>query len=189
MQRPIIGVMGGSSATPAVTAAAMELGRLIARHGWILLNGGRNVGVMDASAEGAREAGGTVIGILPDKTKAKASRHLDFAILTGMGDARNVINVLSSDVIVACRGALGTMSEVVLGLHHGKRVILLDWELVDPPLRPHMKKGQLTTASTPQDAIDQVAIVLAETERDCQQRNKQSDLPARQQRGASEPRP
>ena len=40
----IIGVMGGGTAAPKDMAAAYELGCLIAKEGWILLNGGRNGG-------------------------------------------------------------------------------------------------------------------------------------------------
>lgn len=156
MRKPVIGVMGGSKASRGVAATARRLGELIARRGWILLTGGRNVGVMAASARGAKEAGGFVIGILPDRTDHKASPHLDIAILTEMGDARNVINVLSSDVVIACPGRMGTLSEVALALNNGKRVILLGFELCDPPFRKYIKSGRLTTAATPEDALNQV---------------------------------
>ena len=156
MRKPVVGVMGGSKADAAACATAKELGSLIAGRGWVLLNGGRNTGVMAASAEGAKEAGGTVIGILPDRTTSKASPHLDVAICTDMGDARNLINVLSSDVVIACPGALGTLSEVVLALKHEKRVILLGFEL-GPPFQKYLKSGQLSLAKNPQDAIEQAA--------------------------------
>ena len=162
MRRPVVGVMGGSKATKKVYAMARELGGLIAANGWILLNGGRDLGVMAASAEGAKEAGGTVIGILPDKSTAKASPHLDIAVVTGLGDGRNLINVLSSDVVIACPGAMGTLCEVVLALKHKKWVILLGFELADPPLKKYMKSRQLTTASSPREAIQQAAKVLKE---------------------------
>ena len=121
--------MGGSKATPRVAKMAERLGELIAERGWVLLNGGRNRGVMAASARGAKKAGGTVIGILPDKRATKASPDLDFVVLTGMGDARNVINVLSSDVVIACPGSMGTRSEIDLALKNKKRVILLGFIL------------------------------------------------------------
>ena len=55
MENPlIIGVMGGGMADPRDAKAAYRLGSLIAEQGWILLNGGRNAGVMAASAKGAR---------------------------------------------------------------------------------------------------------------------------------------
>jgi uncharacterized protein (TIGR00725 family) len=149
--------MGGSKASPGVYATAKELGALIAQRGWVLLNGGRNQGVMAASAEGAKQAGGTVIGILPDSTDAHASPDLDFAIITDMGDGRNLLNVLSSDVVIACPGKLGTLSEVVLALKRDKRVILLGWELNDPQFAPFLKRGQLTSANTPREAVEQAA--------------------------------
>ncbi len=161
MRKPVIGVMGGSKAGEGVYAMAKELGALIASRGWVLLNGGRNAGVMAASAEGAKQAGGTVIGILPDRTDAQASPHLDFAIMTDMGDGRNLLNVLSSDVVIACPGKLGTLSEIVLALKHDKPVILLGFELTDPPFAKFVKEGRLTSASTPQEAVDLAAKALA----------------------------
>lgn len=159
-RKPVIGVMGGSKASPEVCAQAQQLGSLIAQQGWILLNGGRNQGVMAASAEGAKQSGGIVIGILPDSTDSRASPHLDFAIMTDMGDGRNLLNVLSSDVVIACPGRLGTLSEVVLALKRDKHVILLGWELIDPQFKHFIKTGQLTHASTPDEAVEQVGKVL-----------------------------
>ena len=65
-RRPIVGVMGGGRASKETLSMARELGGRIAAKAWILLNGGRNAGVMAASACGAAEAGGLTIGILPD---------------------------------------------------------------------------------------------------------------------------
>ncbi len=159
MRKPVIGVMGGAVADAATVETAHELGRLIAERGWVLLNGGRDCGVMAASARGASEAGGLVVGILPDTTAGKASPDLDVAIMTGMGDGRNLINVMSSDVVVACKGSLGTMSEVVLALKHGKRVILLGLE-VGREYASFRASGQLTTAADPPDAVEQAAAAL-----------------------------
>lgn len=155
--------MGGSKATVNVSNMAERLGALIARHGWILLNGGRDRGVMAASARGAKKAGGTVIGILPDKTAAKASPDLDIAVLTGLGDARNVINVLSSDVVIACPGEAGTLSEIALALKQDKCVILLGFDEVPSGLERYRKRGRLTHAGTPEDAVKQAAAILATT--------------------------
>lgn len=161
MRKTVIGVMVGSKAKPAVLQCAHELGALIARQDWILLNGGRNNGVMAASSRGAREAGGLVIGILPDKTPARASPDLDVAILTDMGDARNVINVLSSDFVVACPGRMGTLSEVALALNAGKLVILLGWD-VGPAFLPNKRKGRLVRVDSPEAVIDFISKSLAE---------------------------
>lgn len=160
MRKPVIGVMGGSKATDRVEAMARELGRLIGERGWILLNGGRNCGVMAASAAGAKAAGGFVIGILPDTTRTKAALDLDVAIVTGLGDGRNLINVLSSDVVIACPGALGTLSEVVLALKHDKRVILVGFDL-GSDFDKFRRRGQLTTVETPEEAIEQTGKALS----------------------------
>ncbi|MGK7878759.1 MAG: TIGR00725 family protein [Crocosphaera sp.] len=126
MRKTIIGVMGpGELATETDRKNAYELGKLIAQENWILLTGGRNIGVMDAANKGAKEAGGLTLGILPSNHTQNVSDAVDIAILTDMGNARNNINVLSSDVIVACGMGLGTVSEIALALKNKKPVILL----------------------------------------------------------------
>jgi hypothetical protein len=165
MRKPVIGVIGGSgSATDAVMHTAKRLGSLIARRGWVLINGGRNVGVMAASARGAREAGGTVIGVLPGKTEEGISPDLDIAIFSGMGDARNLINVLSCDVVIACPGRAGTMSEVALALKNDKPVVLLGLE-TGPAFTAYRKPGLLSTSDSPEAAIERAEQLLREQKR------------------------
>lgn len=126
MAKPIVGVMGpGEDAADLDIEIAHQLGFRIAQHGWILLTGGRNSGVMDAASEGAHSAGGTVLGILPGKDKREASTHLDIAILTNLGEARNVLNVLTSDVIVGIGMNPGTASEIAFAIKAEKPVFLL----------------------------------------------------------------
>jgi uncharacterized protein (TIGR00725 family) len=82
---------------------------------------------MAAVNKGARSEGGLTIGILPTKEQDKISDSVDVAVITDMGSARNNINVLSSDVVIACGvGGAGTASEVALALKSRKRVILLN---------------------------------------------------------------
>jgi uncharacterized protein (TIGR00725 family) len=150
--RTVIGIMGsGRDPGPEVLSHARTLGRLIAERGWVLLNGGRAAGVMEASAAGAREAGGFVIGVLPDEEDDHASEHLDVAIRTGMGEARNVINVLSSDVIIALPGGAGTLSEIAHAMRFERTVILLG---VDPgAMLAEYRDRLLLRASSPEEAI------------------------------------
>lgn len=161
--RIVIGVMGGSEADEHTLANARELGRLIARRGWVLLNGGRSSGVMDASAAGARDAGGLVIGVLPDRDAHDASEHLDVAVLTGLGDARNVVNVLSSRVVIACRGSVGTISEIAHALNAGRPVVALDFPL-GATFAEQEVSGMLVHAETPGEAVGHVARLLGEHE-------------------------
>lgn len=157
--RTVIGVMGsGRPLDGAAFSLAHELGRMIAERGWVLLTGGRSAGVMDAASKGAREASGLVIGILPDADGALASDHLDVAIRTGMGDARNAINVLSSDVVIALPGGAGTLSEIALALKADKTVIALGW---DPGhLFRASGPGKMLDASSAEEAIGLVAADL-----------------------------
>jgi uncharacterized protein (TIGR00725 family) len=126
MRRTIIGVMGpGGGAGAKDLENARRLGALIARQGWVVLCGGRSVGVMDAVCKGAKEAGGLTVGVLPDDDAVGASEAVEIAIVTGIGNARNAINVLSSDVVVSCGMGAGTASEIALALKANKDVILL----------------------------------------------------------------
>ncbi len=161
MRRTIIGVMGGCDGEPRTLEHAYELGKLIAARGWVLLNGGRPTGVMDASARGAREAGGLTIGVLFDGDREAASEHLDLVLPTGMGAARNVINVLASDVVVACRGQGGTLSEIALALRFGRPVVLLDFE-PGASFLDACGPGAWRCVDTPAAATAAVADYLAE---------------------------
>lgn len=127
MRKIIIGVMGtGEKATETDLQNAYELGKIIAQQGWVLLTGGRNVGVMDAASQGAKAANGLTIGILPSNSPKGISEAVDIAIFTDLGNARNNINVLSSDVVIACGISAGTVSEIALALKANKQVILLN---------------------------------------------------------------
>ena len=159
MRKTVIGVMGGSVADAAACEAARELGRLIAENDWILLNGGRATGIMDASARGAREAGGLTVGVLFDDDKALGSEHLDLVIPTGMDAGRNVINVLASDVVVACPGSGGTLSEIAMALRFRRRVILLGF---DPgtAFLDRCGEGEWSLADSPAEAVVQIKAWL-----------------------------
>ena len=104
---------------------AIQLGILIAKEGWVLLTGGRNCGVMEAVNQGAKQANGLTVGILPNADHSMISTSVDIPILTGMGQARNNINVLSSHLLIACGLGAGTTSEIALAIKANKSVILL----------------------------------------------------------------
>jgi uncharacterized protein (TIGR00725 family) len=150
--RTVIGVMGGAVVDDVTMQHARRVGELIAERGWVLLNGGRNAGVMAASAQGASDGGGLVIGVLPGDTASNAAPYLDVAIPTGLGDARNAINVLASHAVIALPGGAGTVSEVALALKAGRCVVMLGFPL-GVPFTSYYERGQLVDASTPEQAI------------------------------------
>ena len=151
----IVGVMGGGSASAADIQSAYQLGALIAKQGWILLNGGRNTGIMEASAKGAKDHGGITVGILPDDTTHRASRYIQIPIVTGMGDARNYINVLTSSVVVACPGGTGTISEIALALKNNKQVVLMNFD-TGIIFDSYRRKGLLFSVETPDEVIEKI---------------------------------
>ncbi len=148
--KPRIGVLGSSSCSPHFIQLAAEVGRRIGTAGAILVCGGRG-GVMEAAARGAKEAGGITIGILPGESDSEANPYIDIPIVTGMGQARNVTNVLTSQAVIAVAGAYGTLSEIALARVAGIPVIGLEtWSPTDPEGR--IAPG-MTIATSPEEAV------------------------------------
>ncbi|MGF1567315.1 MAG: cytochrome [Nodosilinea sp.] len=157
MAKIIVGVMGpGEQATPQQVETAYALGQRIAQAGWVLLTGGRKVGVMDAASRGAKAAGGLTIGILPSRDGADMSSAVDIPVLTGLGDSRNGINVLSSQVVVACGLGPGTAAEIALAIKAQKPLILLGLEPQALAFWQSLSPMTLGTAQTVAEAFDQI---------------------------------
>jgi len=140
--------------------AAYELGKLIARREWVLLTGGRSAGVMEAASKGAREEGGLTVGILPGEDRKQMSEFVDIPILTGMGSARNNINVLTADVVVASGMGMGTTSEIMLALKANKHVILLNQTDEALGFLNSLESDLLHEASSASDAMEKMERLL-----------------------------
>jgi uncharacterized protein (TIGR00725 family) len=154
MARIVIGVMGpGEWATAEDCELAERLGERIADKGWVTLTGGRSAGVMDAVLRGARRRGGLTVGVLPGSTTADASPHADIRIVTGLGDARNAINVLSSDVVCVCGMNAGTASEVALALKAERPTILIAPAATSEQFWRILDSGCLHVAATVDEAV------------------------------------
>ena len=151
--RPRIGVMGPSACSARVWNLAREVGYGIARQGGILVCGGGS-GVMEAAAKGAKDAGGVTVGILPGNSAEQANAYIDIPVITDLGNARNVINVLTSQVIIAVHGAYGTLSEIALALKCGTPVVGLETWTISPP------SGE-TVPSIPNAASPEEAVAIA----------------------------
>lgn len=136
-------MIGGSEIGPETAGLAREVGRQVAERGAVLLCGGLG-GVMAAAAQGAREAGGVSLGILPEGDRRRANPYLTYTIATNLGHARNMLIAHSADALIAVDGSYGTVSEAAIALKLGKPVIALNvtWDL--PGLR---------RAATPAEAV------------------------------------
>lgn len=122
-------VGGGGHVSATQRRSAEKVGRAVAESGAVLVCGGLG-GVMEAACRGAHAGGGLTVGILPGRHRHEANPHVDIAIPTGMGEARNVLVVRCADAVVAVAGEYGTLSEIALALQAGIPVVGLDtWEL------------------------------------------------------------
>jgi uncharacterized protein (TIGR00725 family) len=86
---------------------------------------------MGAVARGAKEVGGTTLGILPGETHADANPWLDHVVVTGIGHARNLAVVASGDAVIAIGGSWGTLAEIAFAQRLGRPTVILapGWEL------------------------------------------------------------
>ncbi len=137
-----IAVVGSANCSTEEYQAAETIGRLIAGNHATVCCGGLG-GVMEAVCRGAKEAGGTTVGIILGT--GDGNPYLDVVIRTGMGHARNVILVNSGDAMIAVGGGYGTLSEIAIALKTGKSVFgFCTWEI----------EG-VVACSTPEEAVSQ----------------------------------
>ena len=153
-----IGVMGSATCDDETSRIAETVGRAIAMNEAVLICGGGG-GVMEAAARGAWKAGGLVVGILPSDDESTANEWVHIPIVTGMGNARNAINVLTSHAVIAIAGGAGTLSEIALAIKVGTPVVgLKTWKSTIGD-QPHSEPA-FQSAATPENAVE-VAISLA----------------------------
>jgi len=133
-----VAVCGATEATPSQLDAAREVGKLLARSGAILINGGYG-GVSGAASEGAASEGGTVVGLLSEGDRDGANQHLTISLPTGLGQGRNLLIVTAAESVIAIGRGWGTLSEIAHARRLGRSVFALDtWdvqgvEVVDTP--------------------------------------------------------
>jgi uncharacterized protein (TIGR00725 family) len=125
----MVGVIGASVASAEEARLAREVGRMLARAGYVVVCGGLG-GVMEQASMGAWEEGGEVVGILPGSSKSDANPFVTHPIVTNMNQARNVIIAHTADFLIAVGGEYGTLSEIAFGLKLGKKVFSLkSWKI------------------------------------------------------------
>lgn len=147
---PTIAVIGpGGDVAAALIKSAREVGALLARDGACVVTGGLD-GVMAAAAQGATQAGGQALGLLPGEDPDAGDEHLSIRIATGLGQVRNVVLVNAADGVIAIGGSWGTLSEIALAMRAGKPVVCMHgWSIADNTGRPVL----LPTADTASEAV------------------------------------
>lgn len=151
--RPRISVVGAHRIVDEVEATAERIGEALAGRDVVLVTGGLG-GVMAAACRGYKQAGGPLsVGILPGEDRSAANDHVDLAVATGLGHARNALVALNGDVVVALPGAGGTMSEIGMARAIGTPVVAVGfWD----------DQTGVTVAKTVEEALDRVDEVLSE---------------------------
>lgn len=131
-----VGVFCGSrpGSRSVFAEAAHALGEAIGHHGWQLVYGGGDVGLMGTVARAALAAGAEVQGIIPRRLLDREAGKRDISRLqvTTTMFARKELLIDGSDVFVVLPGGLGTLDEILdavtlrqLG-YHAKPIILVD---------------------------------------------------------------
>lgn len=127
-----IGVMGSGlergehNVTKKALKLAYEIGKEIARHNCILVNGACG-GIPYESSRGAKDADGFVMGVSPaenlqehvEKYKFPV-KTFDLIVYTGFGfKGRNVVNVTNCDGVIIVGGHVGTLNEFTIAYDDG----------------------------------------------------------------------
>jgi uncharacterized protein (TIGR00730 family) len=155
---------------PNFKTIAQETGKLIARAGRTLVFGGGRVGLMGETSNAALEAGGYVVGIIPEHIRVFEKEHegLQELIVVDSMHTRKQLMVSRSDAFVILPGGLGTLDEFFeiltwkqLGLHDRPIVILNAYgywdKLVD--LLRHMEETKFA-----RDVIGRLVTVVERVE-------------------------
>ena len=151
-----IAVVGASRCSAQIAALAEAVGRELARRGAVLVCGGLG-GVMEAACRGAKAAGGLTVGILPGTSRRDANPYVDVPVVTGMGEARNVLVVQSAQAVIAISGEYGTLSEIAHALKLGIPVVgLRTWQLA----KESQERLAIVRVETAQEAVEK-ALALA----------------------------
>ncbi|WP_027723326.1 TIGR00730 family Rossman fold protein [Maridesulfovibrio zosterae] len=159
---------------PKYAQTARNMGRELAKRNIRIIYGGSNMGLMGILAESALEAGGEVVGVIPESLVKKEVAHYGLTklhIAESMHERKALMAELS-DGFVALPGGIGTMDEIFeiftwaqLGFHN-KPCGLLNIDgyydklieflggVVQEGFLGEIHKEMLITASSPSELIE-----------------------------------
>ncbi|MDP5201707.1 TIGR00730 family Rossman fold protein [Flavobacterium sp. DG2-3] len=162
---------------------ATALGKTLAEQNIELIYGGANVGLMGAVADGALNAGGKVIGVLPNFLRSKEIAHLgltELILVESMHERKTKMNDLC-DGVIALPGGFGTLEELFemltwaqLGLHKKPIAVLningfydslieLLQTMTEKGLLKEVNQKMLLVSDTIEDLLEQMKNYTAPT--------------------------
>jgi uncharacterized protein (TIGR00730 family) len=134
MKRVAVYCGSASPVDPRYVELAEDVGAALAQRGIGVVYGGGRLGLMGAVAKGAKDAGGEVIGVIPEALiKSEVANHEcdELIAVTGMHERKAKFTDLS-DGFVTLPGGVGTMDELWEAMswaqlgYHSKPVGLLN---------------------------------------------------------------
>ena len=177
MQRICVYAGSNPGRDPAYAETSAELGALLAGRGIGVVYGGGKVGLMGILADAAMEAGGEVIGVMPQDLINREIGHSGITDLRVVGTMheRKAMMAELSDGFIALPGGAGTLEELIeiytwsqLGLHRSPMGVLnvngyydglaglFDHAVDEGFIRPQHREA-LHFAATPADLLDRFA--------------------------------
>ena len=114
MKRLAVYCGSATPADPRYIELAREVGRTLAERGIGVVYGGGRLGLMGAVADSALEAGGEVIGVIPEALVGSEVAHTgctSLEVVPGMHERKKAFTDLS-DGFVTIPGGVGTMDEL-----------------------------------------------------------------------------
>jgi uncharacterized protein (TIGR00730 family) len=166
-----------SGADPAYAEATRELARILVDSDIRIVYGGASLGLMGVLADTALEAGGEVIGVMPQALIDREIGHRglsDLRVVSSMHERKALMAELA-DAFIALPGGIGTLEELIevytwsqLGIHDKACGVLnvrgyydglaafLDHAVHEGFLRPQ-HRAVLTVAEDPEQLLDALA--------------------------------
>ena len=153
---------------------ARRLGKLFAERGWTVCNGGHD-GTMEAAARGAKEAGGSTIGVsLALYRPANKNVWLDQEIVAESLFARLEKLVTLGTAYVVLRGGIGTLLELCLVWNlvqspefSGKPIVVVgeSWSHLIGTFKEHFpmhpwEMDSIAVVESVDDAVEQLAAAF-----------------------------
>lgn len=155
---------------------AIELGKEIAKHQAVLVNGA-TTGFPFWAAKGAKEAGGIVIGLSPASSKKEHKEiyqlptdYHDIIIYTGFDySGRNLLLTRAADAIIVGCGRMGTMNEFTIAFEDKKPIGILEgeWEtdevvklVIEKSHRAQEMKGKIVFEKDPRLLVEKVIEII-----------------------------
>jgi hypothetical protein len=153
-----------SGCTPRSAKLAYEIGSEIAKSDSVLITGGLG-GVMRAACQGAQDANGITVGIIPQNDPSHANEFCDMIIPSGMGLTRDFLNALSADGVIVVGGGSGTLSEVCAAYMSKKPMVAIRG--IESAITPYIdgyidyrKNVKIIGVDTPKEAVSKILELI-----------------------------